>query len=126
MEIRDLSHDEKLAFAALLECTLMADGEVSEAERDAMNGIVAELGDAEYRALLDEVDERFSNRTQLKEFLRTVKRQEARETIFGTILDDALAEALDHSEKELLDWLAREWAIEVEIEPPEVDQHGPA
>ena len=44
-----------------------------------------------------------------------MKRQEARDLIFETILEGAQEGALDDKETGLLDWLSRAWNVKIEI-----------
>ena len=55
-----------------------------------------------------------------REFLRGVGRQDARELIFGTLLESAGEGALDGGETDLLDWLSKTWNIKIEIADGEI------
>jgi hypothetical protein len=123
MTIKELSHDEQLALVALIEALAMTDASLSEAEEEEVGRVAAELGDEPYRALLDEAEQRCSNIKALKRFLKTISNPEARELIYGEVLQEAGASpAFDRSESELLSWLAEEWKIPVEIEPESEDK----
>jgi hypothetical protein len=54
--------------------------------------------------------------------LQGIRRQEARELIFGTVLDAAGAESVEPGEASLLDWLQKVWNIKVEVQ--DQDQTG--
>ena len=47
--------------------------------------------------------------------MKTIGRQEARDLIFGTMLESAGEGALDSAETGLLDWLAQTWNVKIEI-----------
>ena len=116
MELRDLTHEERLALVALLELVIesnrrAADGEVTEIGR-----VLDALGQHEYRALVAEVDRRFPTEDELKAFLPSIVRQEARELIYGTTLDTAIEDAVDVWESSLLDWLAKLWDVKIDFE----------
>jgi len=113
MTIADLTHDEKVALAALLEMVSMADGEVTEPEAQNLGRIAAALGEDEYRALLDEADEKFDGVEALKEALAAIERQEARELIFGEALAELMESPATHPATELMEWLKTTWKIEV-------------
>jgi hypothetical protein len=117
MTLNELTYEQKVALAAMVEAVAILDGDVSEAEGRKIGGIALELGEEEYRGLLDEAESRFADVDALKEFLGSVKDQEARDLIYGTVLDEAMAEpTVDVSASELLKWLATEWQVQVQIE----------
>jgi hypothetical protein len=122
MELRDLSHEERLALVALLEVVLESDRAVSDGEVADIDRVVGELGRDEYQRLVSEVDRRFPTEDELKAFLPSVTRQDARELIFGTVLDTAIEDSVDPRESEVLDWLATLWNVRVELEgEPDAD-----
>jgi hypothetical protein len=116
MELQDLSHDERVALVALIEAVAASDAEVSDDEQDRIAEVAAAFGDDAYRALADEADERFADEEALKKLLSALRRQEARELIYGTALATALPDVIDRHESSLLDWLASEWKITVQFE----------
>ena len=66
---------------------------------------------------LPEFEARFPDEPGFRKFLQqSVKRQEARDLIFETILEGAQEGALDDKESGLLDWLSRTWNVKIEIE----------
>lgn len=122
MELRDLSHEERLALVALLEVVLESDRAVSEGEVADIDRVVGELGRDEYQRLVPEVDGRFPTEDELKAFLPSITRQDARELIYGTVLDTAIEDSVDLRESEFLDWLATLWNVRVELEgEPDAD-----
>jgi len=116
MTLHDLSHEEKLALVALTELAVISNRNVTDDELAQVDGIVEALGEEVFHQLAEEAESRFAERTDLKEFLETIKDQEARELIYGTILDEALAEAMPHEEAGFLEWLAGAWDIPVDLE----------
>jgi len=121
MELADLNKDEQIALAGLLEFVVLASGHVTEDEQAEINAIVDALGEESYRAAVEEVDKRFSDEETLRSFLRKVDRQEAREVIYGTIMEAAMTDTVEGRESELLTWLAKEWNVEVTYEAPPAD-----
>ena len=115
MELSDLTHDERLALVTLIENVVASDVEVSGDEEARIATIAAVFGDEGYRALAGEADERFPDEATLQAFLGTITRQEAREIIYGTVLDTALANGVDRHESSLLGWLATAWKITVQF-----------
>jgi uncharacterized tellurite resistance protein B-like protein len=121
MELADLNKDEQIALAGLLEFVVLASGHVTEDEQAEIDAIVDALGAGSYRAAVEEVDKRFSDEETLRSFLHTIDRQEAREVIYGTIMEAAMTDTVEGRESELLTWLAKEWNVEVKYEEPPTD-----
>ncbi len=113
MELADLNKDEQIALAGLLEFVVMASGHVTEDEQAEIDAIVDALGEDKYRAAVEEVDRRFEDEQQLRTFLSKIERQDAREVIYGTVMEAAITDTVEGRESALLDWLATEWKIEV-------------
>jgi len=92
----------------------MADKTVSLPEQDVLSTVVAAVGEEMYRALLEDADNRFENLEALKRDLTEISDQGAREVIYGTVWEEAVASpSVNHQESELLAWLASTWAITV-------------
>jgi hypothetical protein len=122
MELPDLNQDERTALVGLMKLIVMSDGEVSEDELEDVEALVAAFGDEGYQRTLDTFEKRFQDEESFKTFLKTIGRQEARDLIFGTVLEGAGEGALDSAETGLLDWLAQTWNVKIEIEQdPEED-----
>ena len=115
MELRDLNHEERLSLVALLEQVVESEGAVSEAEVAKIERVVAALGEDEYRRLVEEVDSRFTDEASLKKFLGGVGRQDARELIYGTVLETAAEHTVSTPESTVLDWLGDLWNVHVAI-----------
>ena len=113
--LTNLDPDEKLALVALLKRFVSEDGEVSDEEVDAIGAVSASLGVDEYRRLIDEADARLQGDAEMRAFLESITRQEARETIYGLAFEAAASEALQYPEAEMLDWLAETWGIEIKV-----------
>ena len=111
MSIDKLSHEEKLGLVALLELVAMSDGTVSDGEIEQINLLVKQLGDDEYRSLLDEADNRFADVDDLKEFLKSFDRRDSQETIFGFVMEEAQKSPTVTNRHEIVDWLALTWDI---------------
>ena len=113
MTLTELSHEQKLALVALLELFTMADGTVSDGEAAKINQIAEALGDAEYRALLDESEEQFADVEMLKEALQAIHEQGARELIYGLAMEEVMNSPSTTPCPEILGWLRSEWDIQV-------------
>ena len=91
MELLDLRGDERLALVALLKVAVVADGSVSDEKIEEISDVVEAFGEGEYRKLVDEVSRRFQSPADLKTFLETIQRPEARELSFLTRSEPRLA-----------------------------------
>jgi hypothetical protein len=114
VEIGDLNRDEKTALVALVELLAASDRDASEDEIQRIEDIAEEVGGPEeYRRLAEEVDGRFTGEDELKAFLGTIERQEAREVIFETALEIAMPDGILAREAGFLEWLEKEWDLSV-------------
>jgi hypothetical protein len=118
MELRDLNHDQRLGLVALIEATVQADRRASEEEGDMLAEVIEELGDDAYRSIADEVDRRFGSETALKGFLEKLDGEEARELIYGTVLEMAMSDVVSGHESPLLGWLATTWQLDTSLDAP--------
>jgi len=118
MELADLNKDEQLALAGLLEFVVLASGHVTEDEELEIAAIVEAIGEEPYRKSVEEVDLRFPDEQALRTYLSTISRQEAREVIYGTVIEAAMTDTMEGRESALLEWLAKEWTIEVTYDVP--------
>jgi hypothetical protein len=116
MELQDLKGDERTALVGLMREVVLSDGNLSDDEIDEVAEIVDAFGEEGYQAALDAFEARFSDEDSFRRFLATVTGQEARELIYGTVLQGAAADAIEGGESELLSWLADIWKIEVQVE----------
>jgi hypothetical protein len=115
MELSDLNHDERTALIGLMKLTVLSDGDVSEDELEHIETLVEAFGDGEYQRMLDAFEKRFVDVAPFRDFLRGVSRQDARDLIFGTVLEAAGEGALEGREADLLDWLSKTWNVKIEI-----------
>jgi len=115
MEIADLNQDERTALVGLMKLVVLSDGNVTEDELEHVETLVDAFGEGEYQRTLDAFEKRFNDEESFRKFLRGIGREDAREVIFGTVLESAGENALDHNETDLLDWLSKAWNIKIEI-----------
>jgi hypothetical protein len=111
MQLTDLDSDEQLALVALSRVVARADGAVSPTEGQSIKRIAAALGEATFRELFAQVAELFPDEEQLRPFLQTIERQEARALIFQTILALAASDEISDEEGPLVAWLEETWGI---------------
>ena len=112
MDVAGLNRKQRIALVALVEAMVVADGSVSEEEGAGIGALAEALGEEEYRDLVEEVDTHFPDVEALKRYLATIKETDAREFIFGTAMEEALANP-DMAKDELLEWLAKTWNVDV-------------
>jgi hypothetical protein len=116
MELPDLNQDERTALVGLMKLIVMSDEEVSEDELEHVEELAAAFGEEGYQRTLDAFEKRFHDEPSFRKFLQGIGRQDARDLIFGTVLESASEGALDGAETSLLDWLAETWNIKIEIQ----------
>ncbi len=124
MEIADLNKDEQVALAGLLEFVILASGHLTEDEEQEISAIIDAIGEDSYQSAVDEVDKRFPDEESLRQFLSKIDRQEAREVIYGSVIEAAMKDAVEGRESGLLEWLAEEWKVEVTYDELPADEDG--
>lgn len=122
MDIVDLNENQRLALIGLIEAMAIADRRVSDEEEDVLADIVAAFGDDQYRQLAEQADKRFKSQADLKTFLVAEQDPEARELIYGTVLELAMADVVSGNEADLLNWLGKAWNIDSEVGEAGADQ----
>jgi bifunctional N-acetylglucosamine-1-phosphate-uridyltransferase/glucosamine-1-phosphate-acetyltransferase GlmU-like protein len=118
MELSELNQNEQIALAGLLEFVVLASGRVTEDEQNEIDAIVQAIGADNYRRAVERVDRSLPDEQALRAFLSTIDRQEARELIYGSVLEAAMTDTVEGRRSALLDWLAGAWRVEVEYEDP--------
>lgn len=115
MKISELTNEQQVALVAVIEAIAMSDGTIEEGEKNTIGQIAEELGVDTYRELLRDADKRYPTTDALKQLLKTITDQEARETIYGLAMQDAmLSPAINHLQSKMLEWLRENWNITVE------------
>jgi len=113
MELSELNGDERIALVGLIKDVVLSAGRPSEDEIEEVEDVVDTFGEGAYQKTLDAFEARFSDEEAFKSFLLTIGRQDARDLIYGTILQGAASDAIEGHESELLSWLAEAWGVEV-------------
>ncbi len=113
MELKELNEDERIALVTLLEMVVASDRDVTFEELSQIKRVIHGLGEDAYRAAVAATDERFPDDDAARAFLPTITRQEARELIYETALEAAMADVVRGRESELLTWLAEQWKLPV-------------
>jgi uncharacterized tellurite resistance protein B-like protein len=113
MELTDLDENEQAAMVALLDRVIAADRELSDDEEKHLRNVIEAFGPERYARAVEHVDEAIEEDADLERLLESITRQDARELIYATIMDVALADAVMPQEAPLLERLAARWGIEV-------------
>jgi hypothetical protein len=116
MELNELDAKECAALAALVKFTVQADGVVTEEEEEEIGFIVSLIGEAAYQTALDTARTRVKDVAGLRALLGEVTRPEARELIYGTLVDVASPDSIDPEESKLLALLEEVWDIKPNFE----------
>ena len=111
MTLLDLTHDEQLALIGLVRLMIRLDGQFSPGEAQQLDGIVGELGEETFSTLVDEANETFRDTDALRDRAAAIERKEARELIYGTLLDLAVHDGVAFGEADLLEWLQKTWQL---------------
>lgn len=120
-DLSQLDVNERAALVALTKAVILADSKVSDDEQAEVARISAALGDDHYRELMDVMDTRLPDEDSLKQFLLTITRQEARELIYGIVLEAATTGGVGGDEPQLLSWLEKTWNLQVSVGEPDTD-----
>lgn len=115
MELNELDAHERTVLAAGLRLTIMADDRASAAEAVVIDRVAQALGQAEYEAAMDRAAQQAADSKSFATLSATVTRGEARELIYGTLLEAALADSISPGDGPLLEDLARLWGLNVTI-----------
>ncbi len=116
MEIKDLNQHDQSVLVALYHKIILSDRQATPEELQHLDALVTELGEENYNTLVAQIDEKWGDsRTATEAFLLSVEKQEARDLIYGAILEVALEDGIDGGENELLEWLKENWYIKVEF-----------
>ena len=118
MELSDLTSEERIALVALLEVVVTSDAAASDDELRQLQRVVEAVGEQAYAEAADQAAERFHDEAELKAFLPSITRQDARELIYGAVLETALPDAMRAHEAALLTWLAKAWGVTVSVQDP--------
>ena len=111
MELKDLSPGDRVALAALVRFSVMSDGTLSENEAGEIGFLVTELGEEVYQAAVEVASQRVTDLPTLKAVLAEVTDPEARELIYGTLVEVAIPETIDPNESRLLELVAGAWGL---------------
>lgn len=117
MKIADMTEDEQHALAGLVRWMLQVDGRISTEERTHLDVIAEQLGTEQFWALLDMAEREPLDVEALRACASRVLRKPAQETIYGALLDIAIAGTIVSSESEVLDWLIGFWGLELQDGP---------
>lgn len=108
---KDLTDEERLALVGLIKVVIQADRLYSKEEDAELKRIAGEIGEELFIATVDEARERFKTLDAIKEYARTVERQEARELILSTVQEMAVSDEVSPEEAQMVDWLSELWGF---------------
>lgn len=120
LTLRDLDPIEAEALATLVRAIVAADGRLDEEERDALQRLAAEAGEERFWDMMDRAAADMNGPEAVLGVASRVERSEARELIYGALVDLAIAGTIQPSEDAILTRLSELWGIEAR----EVDEAG--
>jgi len=116
MELEELDDNELAALVALLRTVVLSNGHVRPEEAESLQALIDAVGEEAYQRVLPSVEGPLTDEAALREFLKRVKRQDARDLIYGTVLEASLTDAIEAHESPLMAWLAETWKVEVQVQ----------
>jgi hypothetical protein len=119
MELKDLNDDERAALVALVRFTVTAEGDLAEQDSNATEDLLDAWGDEGYGTALAAATRWGSDVEGFKALLARVTGADARELIYGTVLEMALPETVTRSEGRMLDLVGELWGLGPEIQEPQ-------
>lgn len=118
MELEELDDNELAALVALLRTVVLSNGHVSSEEAESLQSVIDAVGEEKYQRVLPVVEGPLTDEAALREFLGRLKRQDARDLIYGTVLEASMTDTIEAHEAPLMAWLAKAWNVEVHVEQP--------
>lgn len=115
MELNELDLHERTVLVAALKLAVLADHRATEREAAAIDGIARTLGQHEYEAAMERADHDAADGAAFEALAATVTRPEARELIYATVMEVALADSVTPGDAPLLDGLQKLWGLTVKI-----------
>lgn len=114
MHLKDLTASQRVTLIALAHATILSDQSLSEGEEGGLKKLVKALGAEPYQAAASVASAQITDRQSLHAAVAQVTDREARELIYGTLLELAIPDGISNPEVELLEMLEREWNIRAE------------
>jgi hypothetical protein len=109
MQPKELSRPGQLVLVALSRFIVQADGELSEEEAAAAQGIHDALGPKVFAGLADYARNRIASLDDLIPFMEPVKDSREREAIHALLTDLAASDNPTPEEIDILNWVASHW-----------------
>jgi hypothetical protein len=111
-ELAGLTEMERVALVALIGKIVAADRNAGEDERRKVAEVAEAIGVDAYDRALETAGRLFHDEDDLKAYLECIRRRDAREIIYGTVMDVSISEAVSPAEAAFLEWLAPLWGLE--------------
>ncbi len=112
MKLADLNDNETLALVALLREVVAADGQYTDEEREQVDAARDGVGAARFAAAIERAKKELPTRAELKEFVVTLDRQDAKQLIWDFLAGAAAADGeVAATEEKPLRWLLEHWKV---------------
>jgi len=109
---RGLGADEQLVLAGLLRLLVRLDGKFSDEEQEALEELASDFGEKSFWQLMDEAGRRLPDEAAIRACAGSIGNVEARELIYGLVLNIARADCIQGREQTLLDFLRETWKLD--------------
>lgn len=116
MELKDLNAAERVALVALVHRCVLSDNSLSVTENEDLGLLASAMGEDSYQAVAEVANSHIQNLDKLREVLDAVTNPEARELIYGTLMEIAIDETVGPGESELLDLVGEVWGLRPSFE----------
>lgn len=104
---------ERLAFGKLLRSLVAADRTATGTERQALDDLAAELGEADFWDMVEQARMGIPSSDELRALAASVERQPVRNLIYESLYAVAMADTISEGEMSLLEELRVMWGVAV-------------
>lgn len=111
MELSELTSDEALVLVGFMRIIVRADGDFSDAEREHVANVEAELGPERFQQAMLDVRGQLDKLDLLKAAAKDVTRPDARRRIYDVLENIAASDDISSEEEKPLRWLASWWQL---------------
>ena len=112
MKLSDMTDHERETLGTLIRLMVGADGATSPEESSDLQKVAAELGEADFWALVRQTRGQSYTQDAVQSQARTVERKEVQQQIYDVLFGIAAEGSIMDNEGRLLGWLGETWGID--------------